>query len=77
MEAWPKTRVERAQHQPIACLGLEVTEDGVFIFSIQGCTGEYTVEINENIEMWPPSCNCEDSFWRGELSLMCKHIMYV
>ena len=68
-------RLCRAKDQPITCEGLECRQDGTFIFSMRGSTGElYTVEVNENIDLWPPSCSCNDQFWRPDR--LCKHIVY-
>ena len=73
MEIWQKERLQRSKEQPISCTRVDCTEDG-FVFSILGSTGEgYTVEINEDVALWPPSCSCEDNYWRP---LLCKHQCY-
>ena len=74
MESWQKERLQRSKVQPILCDRVECTEDGCFIFGIIGSTGEwYTVEIHEDIELWPPSCSCDDNVFRP---FLCKHLCY-
>ena len=75
MENWPAVRLKRAKQQPIKCETFETTQDGAFIFSILGTSGErYIVEIHEDIDLWPPRCSCEDNLWRPDV--LCKHIVY-
>jgi hypothetical protein len=42
------------------------------MFVVHGRTGIYFVEVDS---FWPPTCNCEDNYWRPEV--LCKHIMSV
>ena len=44
-----------------------------FVFHVQGMSDEYLVEIGDDVEYWPPQCNCEDQYWRP--SILCKHII--
>ncbi len=75
MEKWPAVRLSRAKEQAITCEGLECSQSGCFIFFMRGSTGErYTVEVEEDIDLWPPTCTCEDHIWRPDL--LCKHIIY-
>ena len=68
-------RLCRAKEQPIACEELECRQDGSFIFTMRGSVGDhYTVEINEHIDLWPPTCDCQDQDFRPDL--LCKHIVY-
>ncbi len=73
MEEWPALRLRRATNQPIQCVRVETTEDGCFLFTVRGSTGQqaYVVEIHEDVESWPPTCTCEDHYWRPEV--LCKH----
>ena len=45
------------------------------MFSVVGCTDTYLVEFDQDVDMWPPKCNCEDNYWRPEV--LCKHIMHL
>ena len=76
MDVWPALRLRRATRQPIACERVETTEDRCFLFTVRSSTGQqrYIVEIDEDIESWPPRCTCEDAFWRPEV--LCKHQIY-
>ena len=71
-----KVRLARSQEHELHCLRVEFTDDSV-IFTIDGLTDVYTVEINQNAQFWDvgvsPSCNCEDHLWR---SCICKHIAF-
>ena len=75
MESWQKQRVIRSKEQPIYCDRVECTDDGCFVFSVVGSTGEsYIVEIYEDADLWSQnSCNCEDSTYRP---FLCKHQCY-
>ena len=70
MEKWPQMRIQRSKY--IQCDNVVKTKNG-FMFVVQGTTDIYFVEINA--DQWPPSCTCEDHYWRPDL--LCKHIMYV
>ena len=76
MDEWPALRLRRATRQPIACERIETTEDGCFLFTVRSSTGQqhYIVQIYEDIDAWPPSCTCEDAYWRPEV--LCKHQVY-
>ncbi len=74
MERWQQDRVLRSKEQPISCDRVDTTDDGCFIFSVVGSTGEsYIVEIYEDVNLWPPSCTCEDNTYRP---FLCKHQCY-
>ena len=74
MERLQKDRVLRSKEQDIACDRVDSTEDGCFIFSVLGSTGEYIAEIYEDADLWELcSCSCEDSMFRP---FMCKHLCY-
>ena len=66
MERLQKDRVLRSKEQDISCDRVDSTEDGCFIFSVLGSTGEsYIVEIYEDADLWELcSCSCEDSMFR-------------
>ena len=49
---------------------MECTDDS-FVFTVQGVSDEYMVEILEDIAMWPPRCSCLDASWRP--GVLCKH----
>ena len=68
-----KTRLQRAREHELYVMGLDFTE-GSFLFSVQGMTDDYGVEINESIQHWPPTCTCEDYTWR---LCSCKHILLI
>lgn len=68
------TRLQRAREHELYVTGLDFTQEGSFLFSIQGLTDDYVVEIQESIEHWPPTCTCEDYNWR---SCSCKHILLI
>ena len=75
MESWHKmrlSRVSRAKEQDIYVKSVECVDDS-FIFTVHGVSDEYIVQIEENAEMWPPQCNCEDCYWRPDI--LCKHIL--
>ena len=75
-EEWHKLRLERAKEHDLHCLRVEFTDDSA-IFSIEGLTDVYIVEINQYAHMWEvgvsPTCTCEDHLWRN---CICKHIAF-
>ena len=75
LERWQKDRVLRSKDQNIYCDRVDSTEDGCFIFSVLGSTGEsYIVEIYEDADLWGLcSCSCEDRTFRP---FLCKHLCY-
>ena len=75
MEHWQALRADRSKFQDIHCERLAYTDTSA-VFSVVGTQGDvYEVEMAEDIDLWPPSCNCEDFVWRGP-DVLCKHIMY-
>ena len=72
MEEWQQLRLDRAKEQDIFVARIESTDDS-FVFSVQGVSGEYLVEVNQNVELWPPRCDCDDNCWRPDI--LCKHIL--
>ena len=72
MEAWQALRLKRATEQYISVTRLDIIEHA-FVFHVQGMSDEYLVEISDDVEDWPPQCNCEDQYWRP--GLLCKHII--
>lgn len=83
METWQKLRLDRARQQDISVTQVDCTasgqalgtDDSTFVFSVQGVSGDYLVEVDENVDMWPPWCDCEDNCWRPDI--LCKHILLV
>ena len=68
-------RIQRSSDHEIVCTSMECTDEGCFVFDIVGSTGEYLVEIYENVELWELcSCSCEDNAHRPYL---CKHLCFV
>ena len=45
------------------------------MFEVEGVTDDYIVEINQQADLWPPTCSCEDNAWRPDV--LCKHILFV
>ena len=74
MDAWQKLRLARAKEQGLQCANVAFTDDSA-VFWIVGLTGQYEVEINQDVDIWPPTCNCEDHSWRPDV--LCKHILFV
>ncbi len=75
-EALQNIRAQRSRLEHIRCIRVELTKSDSFLFHTIGATGElYFVEIGSSIDLWPPTCTCEDSTWRPELR--CKHILLV
>ena len=68
MDNWPRLRIQRSKE--LQCEDIVKTEDG-YMFVVEGQTNIYLVEINA--AEWPPSCTCEDNYWRPQV--LCKHIM--
>ncbi len=76
MEHWQAVRAKRSRDHDIHCTELDFTDDSI-VFTILGTqSDEYKVEVAENIDLWPPTCTCEDYMWRGG-DFMCKHICFV
>ena len=65
-------RMKRAQEQYISVAHVDCTDDS-FIFHVQGVSGEYMIEIYEDVTLWPPTCDCQDYYWRGDI--LCKHMI--
>ena len=76
MESWQELRLTRAKTEPIYVRRVDCAQDG-FIFSVRGVSGNYDVQIAQDVRKWPPTCTCEDSFWRAEADVLCKHILLV
>ena len=72
MEAWQQTRIQRAKEQNISVSSVECLGES-FIFAVQGLSDEYIVDISQQISLWPPTCTCEDHYWRP--GVLCKHIL--
>jgi len=51
---------------------VEFTDESA-IFWVNGITDIYEVEIDQNADLWPPTCTCEDHAWRPDV--LCKHIL--
>ena len=64
--------MRRAIEQDIVVTRLDIADDS-FIFHVQGVSGEYIIEIYEDVTLWPPTCDCQDYYWRGDV--LCKHII--
>ena len=72
METWQKLRLDRARQQGIVVTHVECSDNSL-IFCVQGVSDEYFVEVDQDADMWPPSCTCEDNYWRP--GLLCKHTL--
>ena len=72
METWQKLRLDRARQQEIVVTHVECTDNSL-IFCIQGMSDEYLVEVEQDADLWPPRCSCEDNYWRPDA--LCKHIL--
>ena len=72
MEGWQGRRMKRAQEQDISVTHVDMTHHS-FIYHVQGVSGEYMIEIYEDVTLWPPTCDCQDYYWRGDI--LCKHII--
>ena len=62
----------RAKKEPIFVSAVEVLDDA-FLFVVQGISDEYMIEISESTALWPPTCSCQDNYWRPDV--FCKHIV--
>ena len=74
MDKWQAIRLNRAKEQDLQCANFTFTDDSA-VFSIVGLTDQYEVEVNQDLDLWPPSCSCEDNAWRPDV--LCKHIIFV
>ena len=63
--------MRRAIEQDIVVTRLDIADDS-FIFHVQGVSGEYMIEIYEDVTLWPPTCDCQDYYWRG--NALCSNI---
>ena len=72
METLQQTRIQRAKEQDISVSSVERLGES-FIFAVQGLSDEYIVDISQQISLWPPTCTCEDHYWRP--GVLCKHIL--
>jgi hypothetical protein len=70
MERWSKLRIQRSKD--VQCEDVVHNTESGYIFVVHGKTDVYFVELDS---AWPPTCNCEDNYWRPEVQ--CKHIMRV
>ena len=73
MDKWQAIRLNRAKQQDLQCANFTFTDDSA-VFWIVGLTDQYEVEVNQHVDLWPPSCSCEDNAWRD---VLCKHILFV
>ena len=75
MEHWQALRVQRSKDHDIRCTHLHYTDDSA-VFTVVGTQGDvYRVEMAEDLDLWPPTCQCEDYVWRGP-DFLCKHILF-
>ena len=72
MDTWQKLRLDRATQQDIFVTHVECSDNSV-IFCVQGLSDEYLVEVDQDADMWPPCCTCEDNYWRP--GVLCKHTL--
>ena len=73
MDEWQRLRLERAKQHDLHCVRVEFSNDSAICW-IHGVTDQYEVEIDQNAELWPPTCTCEDHVWRPDL--LRKHITF-
>ena len=66
MEGWQGLRMQRAVEQDIVVTHLHIADDS-FIFHVQGVSGDYMIEIYEDVGMWPPTCDCQGHYRRGDI----------
>ena len=66
-----RQRLDRAVHEDISVAGIDALKDSV-VFTVVGLTDVYDVEISQYESLWPPTCTCEDYFYRPDLR--CKHV---
>ena len=71
-EEWQRLRLDRARQQEIVVTHVESTDNSIF-FCVKGLSDEYLVEVDQDANIWPPTCNCEDNYWRP--GILCKHIL--
>ncbi len=75
MEHWQAVRAQRSKDHDIHCARLHYTDISA-VFTVIGTQGDaYEVEVAEHLDLWPPTCQCEDYVWRGP-DFLCKHILY-
>ena len=72
MDEWQRLRLERAKEQDLHCVRVEFSDEAA-LFWIVGLTDQYEVEIDQNADLWPPSCTCEHHAWLPDI--LCKHIL--
>ena len=76
MEDWQAVRARRSKEHDIHCTRLRCTDTSA-VFTVIGAQGDvYVVEVAEDLDIWPPTCECEDYVWRGP-DFLCKHICFV
>ncbi len=75
MEHWQAIRAKRSRDHDIQCTHLSFSDYSLLFCMIGTQMDEYQVEVSENIDLWPPTCTCEDYIWRGG-DFLCKHICY-
>ena len=73
MDEWQRIRLDRAKRHGLHCARVEFSDDSAMLL-IDGVTGQYTVEVNQHADLWPPTCTCEDHTWRPDL--FCKHFAF-
>ena len=74
MERWQTVRAQRSKEHDIHCTRLHYTDTSA-VFTVVGTQGDaYVVEVAEDLDLWPPTCTCEDNCWRPDF--LCKHICY-
>ena len=71
--------MRRAMEQDMVVTRLDIADDS-FIFHVEGVSGDYMIEIYEDVGVWPPTCDCPDYF--GEAisyvnTLLCLALMGV
>ena len=75
MEHWQAVRAKRSREHDIHCTELAFTDHSLVLTILGTQCQEYQVEVYESVELWPPTCTCEDYLWRGG-DFLCKHICY-
>ena len=71
MATWQTLRLDRARQQELVVTHVECADTSL-IFCVQGVSDEYLVEVEQDADMWPPRCSCEDNYWRP---VLCKHVL--
>ena len=56
MDEWQKLRLARAADQDMVVTHLDCTDDA-FVFTVQGMTANYLIDIAESVHLWPPTCD--------------------